>query len=207
MSDLDEGLLADITVMTEQAASDGLTLASVFADLRLVLGLEEGDELPAVVVRACAATWAQVHLQADRPTSRAVGWDELESRWWPILAGSPERVPAWALLVEPPPAPLSTAGSTLLSAEDALLGAAALLSACLGGPGDQVAVLAGQDGAPAAVLVLVDGDAARAELAAARVAELVTTAGAPRATLRRLDGDPAGAWAALRALGSGLTEG
>lgn len=207
MTDADEGLLADITVMTEQAATDGLTLASVFADLRLVLDLEEGDELPPAVVRRCAVTWAQVHLQADRSRIGVVGWEELESRWWPVLAGPVERVPGWALLVEPPPTPRSGAGPTLLSAEDALLGAAALLTAGLGGPGDRVAVLAGEGGAPAAVLALVEGDATRAEVAAARVAELVTTAGALRATRRRLDRDPAGAWAAVRALAGGLTQG
>lgn len=200
MTDPGDGLLADIEVMSEQAAVDGLTLASVFADLRLVLGLEEGDELPPAVLRRCAVTWSQAHRGSDRSGIRVATWEELESRWWPVLAGPADRVPAWALLVEPAPAGPVPA---LLSAEDALLGAAALLTARLDGPGDLVAVLAGRYGAADAVLALVQGDAARAELAASWVAELGTT-GAPRVTVRRLADEPEGAWAAVRDLGVGL---
>lgn len=201
VTDPDEGLLADVVVMTEQAAVDGLPLASVFADLRLVLGLEEADELPPAVVRRCAVTWSQAQAGPDRSGQDPVSWEELEGRWWPVLAGPVDELPGWVLLVEPPAAPEQPA---LLTPEDVLLGAAELLLARLAGAGDRVALLDGGDGGPGAVLALVAGDAVRAERVAGWVRQLAPGSAGPRVTLRPLSDEPAGAWAAIRELARGL---
>lgn len=200
-----EGLLADVEEMTRQAAVDGLTLASVYADVRLVLDLEPADDLPPEVLRACAVAWSAVHRELDRGSgSRVLGWDELEDRLWGATAGPGAELPGWCVLVEAgAPAAADAAEPRpggLLSPEDLVRGAADLLASRLGGSAEHVALVTRPGSPPGPVVALVDGDRARAERACSWVRDLAPGSAGLTARAHRLAGHPDGLLGALREL-------
>jgi hypothetical protein len=192
-----QGLLADVTAMTRQAAIDGLTLASVYADVRLILDLDPEDELPAELLRACAVAWSQTHADLDRPDDlRVLAWDELEDRLW-LLAGADAEPPAWAVLAELPPRRAGNEGRLLLP-DDVLRVAAGLLASRLDRPMEHVALLEAPGGTPYGLVALVQGDQRRAEQARSWVVGLDTGSRGAVVTVHRLVDHPEGLLAAVR---------
>ncbi|WP_244928035.1 hypothetical protein [Nocardioides sp. W7] len=209
MTDPVEGFLEDVTAMTRQAAIDGLTLASVFTDLRLILDLEPGDELPAGVLRACAVAWSRTHEDLDRAHDvRVLTWDDLEDRLWISLAGPDTELPSWAVLAETGPREGSSGGGpTLLQPDDVLRVAAGVLAARLDRPSEHVALLEGRENASRGLVALVQGDVRRAEQARSWVAGLTPGRSGPVVTLHRLVDHPEGRLAAIREVVSTLASG
>ena len=193
-----DDLLEDVTAMTRQAAADGLTLASVFADVRLVLDLAPGAELPPRVLRACAVAWSRSHQDLEPEADpRVLGWDQLEDRLW---SGSPgPDQPRWAVLVEPGVHALGAAPAQL-PPDEVLRGVAGLLAARLDRPAECVARLGPPGAPPRGLVALVAGGAGRAEQARTWVADFAPGVGAPLVTLHRVDDHPEGLLGALRAV-------
>ncbi|SDE08307.1 hypothetical protein [Nocardioides lianchengensis] len=197
MTDPVEGLLEDVTEMTRQAAVDGLTLGSVYADVRLVLDLDPSADLPPEVLRACAVAWSSAHRDLDRHSDVLVlGWDELEDRLWDASSRPGAEPPDWAVLVETEDAASRPA---LLPPEDVLRAAADLLASRLGRAGEHVALVPRSGAVAGRVVALVQGEVERAEQVRSWVLDLAPVGTRVAATLHRLV-HPDGVLGALREL-------
>lgn len=192
-------LLADVTEMARQAAIDGLALAAVFADLRLVLELGPGEDLPADVLRACASAWSHAHEGSGRVGEGSVlSWDELEDRLWESSADPSMVLPRWAVVLGAVTRPSDDARS-MLSAADVLRGAADLVASRLEGSGEHLAlVLAGTDDAGDGLLVVVTDDLHRARHLEGWLRDLGLEAGGAGGAIHSLTDHPDGLLAALR---------
>ena len=193
-----EGLLADVTEMTRQAAADGLDLATVFADLRLVLEIDAADDLPADVLRACAVAWGQAHHELDRAGDDVgvLSWEGLEDRLWRALGAGDVPPPRWVVLVSGSTG--GTCGRGLLSTEDVLHSAAGLLAARLDEATEHVALLPVTTRRPAVVMALLPSDGGRVREVSAWVTGLSLPGVRLSVTVHRLEDDPGGVLAALR---------
>lgn len=101
-ADVLPALVADIVEMTTRAAADGLALEQVYEDLRMVIGLEPGDEVPAPLLRHCAVAWsaAQRRPLADEASVLRSG-QQLEEHLWELLASSgPTSLPRFAVVID-----------------------------------------------------------------------------------------------------------
>jgi hypothetical protein len=206
---LDDDLVQDVVAMTRQAAVDGLPLSAVLEDLRLVLDLAPGAELPAPVLRACALAWASVQQDLAAGVAGDVAvrtWHELESHLWGSVALGEHPDPTWLVEVRAG-TPLTTEGApsvlaSVLGPADHLRGAAQLLAAYLDRPGEHVSLLrrpAGQEPDRVLALVVSGPDEDRPALAGARVrAQPIGGEGALDVRVVALTGHPEGMLAALR---------
>jgi hypothetical protein len=195
----------DIVAMTRQAALDGLALATVFADLRLVLDLAPSDDIPAPLLRACASAWAQTQRELSTSPRGGLGGvrtgtrDDLEGLLWGVLGSPDDEIPNSLVVVElrrPQPA----APTALLGPEDLLHVAAQLLSALLGCSSERV-MLVREDSereSPLWVAGLATGDRERVQRAVTRVAALTSVNGDLVVTTQRLSGHPEGVLSSLR---------
>lgn len=190
-----------VAALIRDAAVDGLSLETVYADLRLVLGLAPCDELPAALVRSCALTWARANesVPVEDEVAATGSRGELEDRLWQaLLAGGPESRPL--LLVVAPAA--HDAGSTvlrLLGGIDGLVRlTAGLLATEVVPPAETVVRWSRADGAPYVVALVTGPDAdARVARVRRRVDELLP--GSPlRFGVHPLDGGAGGRLAAVR---------
>ncbi|WP_193607971.1 hypothetical protein [Nocardioides lijunqiniae] len=206
---LDDDLVQDVVAMTRQAAVDGLPLSAVLEDLRLVLDLAPGADLPAQVLRACALAWASVQqdLAAGSAGDVAVRtWHELESHLWGSVGLGEGPDPTWLVEVRagaPRPAEAGeSALASVLGPVDHLRGAAQVLASYLVRPGEQVSLLrppTGQEPDRVLALVVSGPDEERPELARARLqAQPIGGEGALDVRVVALTGHPDGMLAALR---------
>lgn len=199
---LSEGLVADITATTRQAAVDGLALAQVFDDLRLVLDLDAGEEIPADVLRVAALTWAEAQhaLAGEGPYDgvHCATEDEVESQLWAVLAAT-GRPPSVALLLRAQGRSDPDAAGLALRELDLLVAAARSLAPGFSRPEEYVGLVrrAGSRSPDRVVLLVADDD--RVDEALASIAGL-SPAGGPTLVVTRHDlGENAeGALAALR---------
>lgn len=201
-SALSDELVADLTETTRQAAVDGLALAQVFDDLRLVLDLDAGAEIPADVLRLAALTWAEAQhaLAGEGPYDgvHCATEDEVESQLWAVLATT-GRPPSVALVLRAQGRAEPDAAGPALRELDLLVAVARSLAPGFSRPEEYVGLVrrAGSRSPDRVVLLVADDD--RVDEALASIAGL-SPAGGPTLVVTRHDlGDHAeGAVAALR---------
>jgi hypothetical protein len=191
--------------MTRAAALDGLPLAAVFADLRLVMSLEPSDEVPAELLRACALAWGQTQRRLSEGPGVGEGGvqtgvaEDLESRLWGTLGSPAEERPSWLVIVgvkhPQPEAP------TLFSPDDLLRLAAQLLAVLLDHANDCVMLLRDHDhDEPSRVVALATGGVPRVTDVVARVRALSSLDEGLVASVHGLDAHPDGTLSRLRDL-------
>lgn len=205
--ELDPDLRADVEATTRQAAIDGLPLAEVFHDLRMVLDLEPGQDLPADVLRVAALAWAGTQRSLSGPgpyDGVPCGTpDDLESHLW-SSAGAGLDGPTVALVVRAS-APEHGGGALALREVDLLVAAARSLAAVYAGPQEYVGLVRRPGAAEPDRAVALAVEADRVEEATAQVVALPPPGGPTlTVTVHDLRAHPESALGALRALRAAL---
>lgn len=190
---LDPAVLDEITDLTVQAAVDGLSLETVFAELRAVLDLEPGQEIPIALVRACAVTWADA--SRDLPPAAVSVVDsraELDDRLWSALSVTgPEQAPVLVrLFTVGDEAGSASMALRLLGGGDGLVALAADLLVATLDPASEIVLIWRRAGRTDQAVALLDEADGRLEALQTRLAEIAP--GGPRVGVRvtRVDGGP-----------------
>lgn len=200
-ADLPPALVADVVEMTTRAAADGLALEQVYEDLRIVIGLGPGDEVPTPLLRHCAVAWATAQRRPLASDDRATRTSQqLEEHLWELLASSGSMpLPAFAVVID-----LVGSGS-LLETADLLEVAGRTAATVFGQHGERVATLpstapADRSSRRARVVALAHADKldARTVLVRAQLEKLAVTNGTVTLRVYDLTTSTAGVLDALR---------
>lgn len=197
----DEPAGDQVAELTRRAAIDGLSLETVFADLRRLLGLASGEDLPPALVRECAVTWARTSEElTPAGIATAAGRDDVEDLVWPVLASCPVADAPLLLVVTAAPAPdHPSAVMRVLGGTAGLLHLVADLVASDLDPVDEIVLRWGGTGRETAVVAVLRGPDGAARVAALdRQMEDLASGHPLQVTAVVLDDHPGGRLAAVR---------